>query len=258
MTTTSDFARLKQVWETLGAEDPLWAVASLPQKRGGRWDVAEFMATGEAEIARLLQLLQSDSETPRSFRHILDFGCGVGRLTLALRRRAAAVTGVDISAPMLDQARRLAGEDSGIRYHLNTRDDLSAFADGTFDLCFSHICLQHMPWAMARRYIAEFARACATGGWVMFQLPSRRLTASWAASLRQRLVDSLPFGGGQRYRRWRHGSSAVFEMHFTPENVVREFLTRLGLQVRATHPDGSAGPGTEGFVYVCRKPSAPP
>ena len=43
--------RLKEVWERLGAEDPLWAVASLPDKRGGRWDEREFLAT---EVIRTL------------------------------------------------------------------------------------------------------------------------------------------------------------------------------------------------------------
>jgi hypothetical protein len=113
-----------------------------------------------------------------------------------------------------------------------------------------------MPWTLARRYIAEFGRVCAEGGWVLFQLPGRRLTTGWAAALRQRMVDALPWGGAELYRRWRHGSSAVFEMHFTPQPVVREFLSSLGLQIRAVHPDESAGPGTEGFVYICRKPAA--
>ncbi|HXV95205.1 MAG TPA: class I SAM-dependent methyltransferase, partial [Gaiellaceae bacterium] len=41
---------------------------------------------------------------------VLDLGCGSGRLTLALARAGAAVTGLDTSRERLEQARRRAGE----------------------------------------------------------------------------------------------------------------------------------------------------
>lgn len=251
---SSEFARLRQVWETLGAEDPLWAVASLPEKRGGRWDVTEFLATGTKEVKRLHAVLQRAPEAPPRFRRVLDFGCGVGRLTLAWKAYAEHVVGVDISEPMLKRARLLAGEQSGITYVLNRAQDLAAFGTGTFDLCFSHICLQHMPWSIAQSYLREFSRLAEPGGWVLFQLPSRRLIPPGGAAFRQRLVDSLPFGLDRVYRRWRHGSSTVFEMHYTPREQVTDVLTAAGLKVLHAEPDTSGGPNTEGFVYVCRKP----
>ncbi len=253
---SSELARLQRVWETLGAEDPLWAVASLPEKRGGRWNVRDFFATGEAEVSRFQDILRSVPGARDRFRHVLDFGCGVGRLSLAWLAHADAVTGVDISAPMLDQARRLTRDVRGLTFQLNTANDLGALPAGAFDLAFSHICLQHMPWPMARGYLREFQRLTCPGGWVMFQLPSRLQAADRGARLRRRLVDSLPFGLGRAYRQWRHGSSAVFDMHFTPRETVMEALSSLGMQVLQTAPDASAGAHTEGFIYVCRNPGA--
>ena len=57
---------------------------------------------GEAAIARL---------HPDPGEHVLDIGCGTGTTSVELARlvgRGGHVTGVDVSAPMLDEARRLA------------------------------------------------------------------------------------------------------------------------------------------------------
>ncbi len=247
------FLHLKQVWETLGDQDPLWAVVSHPDKRGGRWKLEDFLATGEADVARARELLARHARTPDRLPRVLDFGCGVGRLSLAWRAHADHVTGVDISEPMIRQARRLAGDRAGLEYLVNARPDLSVLTTASFDLCYSHICLQHIPWPIARGYVTEFGRLCRPGGWVLFQLPSRNLQHSSAASFRQRLVDALPFGLGRAYRRWRHGSAVVFDVHYTPREEVHATLRAAGLEPLHDEPDASAGAGTEGFIYLARK-----
>jgi hypothetical protein len=56
--STAQLKHLRDVWATLGREDPLWAVLSSPDKRGGRWNVDEFLATGQAEIDAQLDWLK--------------------------------------------------------------------------------------------------------------------------------------------------------------------------------------------------------
>lgn len=248
------FLHLKQVWETLGDQDPLWAVVSHPDKRGGRWNLDEFLATGEADVGRAREILSRHTQAPARFGRVLDFGCGVGRLSLAWRRHADRVAGVDISEPMVRQARRLAGDDAGLEFIVNARPDLAVLPTESFDLCYSHICLQHIPWPIARGYVTEFGRLCRPGGWALFQLPSRNLRDGSAASFRQRLVDALPFGLGRAYRRWRHGSAVVFDVHYTPRDEVHATLRAAGLEPVHDEPDQSAGESTEGFIYVARKP----
>ena len=46
--------RHQQDWDRLAEVDALWAVLTVPGRKGGRWDVDEFFATGEAEIAHVL------------------------------------------------------------------------------------------------------------------------------------------------------------------------------------------------------------
>ena len=252
--SSSELARVKSVWETLGREDPYWAVISWPERRGGRWTLEEFLATGEADIQRYRDLLRRRTSAPDKFQHVLDFGCGVGRLSRLWARHACQVTGVDISAPMLEQARRIAGELSGVSYVLNEAENLHALDPTEFDLVFSHICLQHMPWPLAQGYLGEFARVCKRSGWVVFQLPARAVSTDAAGSWRRRLVDSLPLGLGAAWRKWRHGSSVIFDVCFTPPEAVRLAALRLGLEFIHAEPNTDAGSNTEGFIYFFRKP----
>jgi ubiquinone/menaquinone biosynthesis C-methylase UbiE len=252
----TDFQQLTQTWEELGEKDPLWAVVTHSDKRGGRWNLAEFMGTGERDIAHYHQLIGRHMPMPGQFFHVLDFGCGVGRLTSAWGKRARQATGVDISASMLEVAKKnLAGRDN-LHFVLNQNPDLSVFKDGEFDLVFSLICLQHMPWPVAAGYIAEFARVCQRGGIVAFQLPSRDKDPDRMAKFRKWIIEHLPFGAGRLYRRWRHGTSALFDMYYTPRQQVEATAAAAGLELIHREPDASAGATVESFFYIFRKPPA--
>ena len=63
----------------------------------------EFTANTRAEVDFILEVMQVPPTGS-----LLDVGCGVGRHALELARRGYRVTGVDISAGMLEQARRAA------------------------------------------------------------------------------------------------------------------------------------------------------
>jgi SAM-dependent methyltransferase len=70
---------------------------------------------------------------------ILDIGCGCGQTTLELARRvgpSGSVTGIDISAPMLEHARSRADGIENVNFE-NADAETHTFADGGFDLLFS-------------------------------------------------------------------------------------------------------------------------
>ncbi|MGH7950734.1 MAG: class I SAM-dependent methyltransferase [Limisphaerales bacterium] len=237
----------------MGKHDPLWAVVSHPDKRGQRWDIAEFMATGEQSISYYYQLLQRYTGNLQTFSHVLDFGCGAGRLTCAWAKRAERVTGVDISSSMLEVAAKNAAGCNNVNFVLNQDHRLGLFDGQTFDLVFSLICLQHVPWPIAAEYIREFSRICKPEGIVAFQLPSRTLRSSPGNKLRKFLVDCMPLGLNRLYRQWRHGSPVVFEMYYTPCSRVEAVAKESGLALIHKEPDGSAGENTEGFFYIFKK-----
>jgi SAM-dependent methyltransferase len=167
----TDLQRLQRDWNELASKDAMWAVLTGPLGAARAWDPKAFFQTGSDEIAALLERLRSVGATPDAGR-ALDFGCGPGRLTQALADHFSRADGVDISAVMIEQARRLNRHGDRCTYHVNGRNDLSLFGDSTFAFIYSSITLQHMEPQFSRRYIEEFFRVAAPGGVAVFQIPS--------------------------------------------------------------------------------------
>ena len=71
-------------WDALARLDPLWAILSRPDRRGGGWSLDAFFATGDDEVESVLARREAQ---PDRFGVALDFGCGVGRLARALSTR---------------------------------------------------------------------------------------------------------------------------------------------------------------------------
>jgi len=254
MASNLSLERLRATWAELGATDPLWAVVTKKDKRGGKWDPREFLQTGERDVARYHELLCRFAGCPQEFDHVLDFGCGVGRLSLAWSRRAKRVTGVDISAGMIARGKDFATDTPNVELRLNEASDLRCFPAEQFDLVFSHICLQHIPWQLTSGYLAEFARVCRRGGWVAFQLPSKNLKRFSLAALRKTIVELLPFGLDRAYRKWRHDCPVIFEMFFIPPENVIHVTAQAGLRELHREPDQSAGESAQSFIYLFQKP----
>ncbi|MEU4641071.1 class I SAM-dependent methyltransferase [Micromonospora sp. NPDC023814] len=162
---------VRRDWTRLGAEDPLWAVLVQPGKRGGRWDVKEFLATGRTDVEETVRWL-GQLDLPTRWERALDFGCGVGRLSQALAAHADEVVGVDIAPSMLENARKLDRSDGRIRFVLNDAADLSQFPGGHFDLVYSALVLQHLPRPAIDRYLADFLRVLRPGGIAVVGLPT--------------------------------------------------------------------------------------
>ena len=127
----------------------------------------------------------------RQRRRALDFGCGIGRLTVALADYYDEVVGVDIAHSMVEQARQRNPAPDRIRYEHNTDPDLRKFPSGGFDLVCSWIVLQHMPPSLMKAYIADLLRLVAPGGLLVFQLPVDTVSSE----VRERFVDAPVHGG---------------------------------------------------------------
>jgi ubiquinone/menaquinone biosynthesis C-methylase UbiE len=165
--------RHRRAWEDLGRVDPLWAVLSSSTRRHGRWDPAEFFATGDADIAALMKSAE-ELVLPRQRNVVLDFGCGVGRLTRALASHFDQYIGVDISDSMVAQAREWNRDCTRCRFILNTGADLRIFESASIDLIYTKYVLQHLPSrALVHSYLREFVRILRPGGLLALQLPSR-------------------------------------------------------------------------------------
>ena len=171
------FEQVREDWTRLGAEDPLWAVHVAPDKRGGRWDVEEFLALGRADVARSRATL-ARLGLPTEWKRVLDFGCGAGRLSQPLAEHAQQVVGVDVSAPMLETARSLDRTGGRCSFVLSEDADLRAFPDAGFDLVYTERVLQHLPRPVLESYLAEFLRVLRPGGLALLHCTTRPM---WTA-----------------------------------------------------------------------------
>ena len=253
-----ELRELRKHWDTFGKTDPLWAIMAWPDKRGGRWDLAEFFATGRADVERVLAHL--DARGIASNRGTaLDFGCGVGRLTQALCGPFGRCVGVDIAGSMIEQARRLNRHGDRCRYVLNRADDLRCLESGTFDLVFSLIVLQHMQPAYIKGYLEEFFRVAAPGGLVVFQVPSR--PAREGVRAHQATVLPPPPHGlaglRDRLRRFARRDSGPIvpemQMYCIPRDEVVRFVEEQGGKVLDVAENRMCGDDFESFQYVARK-----
>lgn len=217
---------VRKTYERWRVEDPMYAVLTREDRRGGRWDPEEFFRDGRDEIARVVEYLDGLGIDIRGGR-ALDFGCGAGRLTQALADHAAEVTGVDIARSMIEAATSFNRHGERVRYVVNTEPDLSLFGDGAFDFVCSLITLQHVPPRFGRAYIREFFRVVRPGGCVLFQMRSGpRIEPGSFRALLYRL-NREPF----RHLVQRIRGRPPYEIHFIAREQVEEVIAEAGGRV---------------------------
>ncbi len=227
--------RHQQDWERLAEVDALWAVLTAPGRKGGGWDVEEFFATGEAEIAHVLDVAGRLGRPARHER-ALDFGCGVGRLTRALGARFERAIGIDISAGMVEQARRLNEGFPACEFRLNAAADLAQLDSDSFDLVYSSIALQHVPTVPeVERYITELVRVARADGLAVFGLPTH-IPFPWSLQPRRRAYAALRRVGVSEEWMLRRTPLTPMRMTQVPEADVRALLGRVGATVLETEP----------------------
>lgn len=246
-TASSGLRAATRAWNVLATADPLWAVCVDRRRRAGSWAVAEFMASGQAEIASAMQRLDQLG-IGQARDDALDFGCGVGRLTAALGPHFGSVTGVDIAEAMLDQARRMQADQPGCRFLRNDEPDLRAFADASFDLVYCSLVLQHLPAGLARGYLREFVRVLRPGGVIVLVVPeAHRLTPQGLvyAVAPQPLIGLI--------QRRLFGYPAAMQMRVLPVRRVRRIVEAAGARLAASDPEPCVGPHWRGYRHFVAK-----
>ena len=110
--------------------------------------------------------LQLPIPSDRKINRILDMGCGIGQLTIALKERfsSAEVWGIDVAAPMLRYAHMRSVElnvDTNFSQQLAEK---TKFPDNHFDVVTSYILHHEVPEDISIKIVNEAFRVLRPGG----------------------------------------------------------------------------------------------
>lgn len=215
----------------------------------GLWDYLHDHELARNYDASLLgsTLLQVDlTFAERYFNqpgHLLDLGCGTGRLLIPFAQRGFWVLGVDLSEPMLTVAREKAAA-AGVTVHRLKANivELDALADQNFDYAaclfstFGMIC----PVTARRRMLEHVRRVLRPGGRFILHVHNRWFNA-WDAGGRRWLCYDLlrslarPEDKGDRVMPVHQGVAGLTLHLFTRREAV-SLLKLAGFRILEVRP----------------------
>lgn len=222
------FDRIGRAWQAFGQTEPHWSVLTSDAFRQENLaaNIDAFYASGRNDIDLNLHFLRR-AGLPTKFGKALDFGCGVGRLTLGLTSYADQVVGIDISPPHLKLAEERARDVSVANVvfdSIASPNDLDRYRD--FDLVISLIVLQHNPPPVMASLYRKLLGALAPGGVAIVQMPTFMRGQSFAAA--DYLANEQP----------------SMEMNALPQKLIFEIIEEMGcrpIEIRENSVAGDMG-----------------
>ncbi len=127
------------------------------------------------EVAKLLEV--HAGKTLDSFKSILDFGCGSGRVTRFFKPAApgARLFGCDIDRPAIEWCSANLGEVA--HFAVNPFEPPAPYSDCCFDFIFVFSVFTHLPESMQFAWLADMKRMLQPGGLLLATVHG---TAYWS------------------------------------------------------------------------------
>ncbi|MCS7056819.1 MAG: class I SAM-dependent methyltransferase [Thermoflexales bacterium] len=222
------FAHIQASWCAMGEQEPYWSVLSADEYKlvniQGRLE--KFYESGWESFHLLMDTLQRNGlDKKLEDKTLLEYGCGVGRVTNVLAQKFKRVHAYDVSTPHLALARQvtnslgLANVDYVAVQSLRDMQELPQI-----DMAYSIIVLQHNPPPIIRLILESMLDALKPGGIALFQLLTYQEGYSFQAD--EYLSSKRP---------------TQIEMHVLPQQRVFEIIADKGCQVLEVLDDALAG-----------------
>lgn len=207
-------AHVKREWEKLGREDPHWSVLSdeVFRAEGIRRATARFDNSGVQETRRLIGGLKRQGIAP-PFAVGVEYGCGLGRVSLPLSAHCGVLHAYDISEPHLRLAREAAAAKGVTNIEFGCVQDPAGALVQDYDLFYSTLVFQHNPPPVIVELIRAALSGLRKGGAAVFQVPVFRKNYRFV------LEDYLA------------AEHAGIEMHCVPQRVVFELIEAAGCRL---------------------------
>ncbi len=230
--------------------------------------VQDWIETDQAIRTGMLDSWMLEALGEVSGKEVIDIGCGEGRFSRLLSEQGAAVTGIDLTEPLIERARELGGNEE--TYLQGDAETLDGVSDESFDLAVSYIVLVDL--LDYRRSIREAYRVLRPGGrFVVCNVHPMRTASKnivgWIRDSSGKLfypVDNYTEEGPREFMWW---GKPFINMHRTLSSYVGAFLdagfTLEGLhepvpsdEQLAEYPHFDDEPRVPNFIiYVLKKPT---
>ena len=217
-----------RTWTALGHDKPHWSVLSseqfLPEKI--EENRRNFYASGANDLKRIVAALERHGLSPARLGRVVEYGCGVGRVTPHLAKTFAEVTAIDISSSHLAMAQEAAQEAGAwnARFRLARAPEFGMTEP--FDLWFSYIVLQHNPPPVIAMVLRRALAMLAPGGVAIFQVPT--YATGYSFELERYLANPT--------------STGTIEVHCLPQAVVYRLAAEAGCVPLEMREDSAMGP----------------
>ncbi|SRR6266481_256071 len=223
---TKCLATIKAAWSHLGITRPHFSVLTnkwfLPENLDENLD--KFWASGESEVIILEGMLARHDFASLSTKICVEYGCGVGRVTIGMARRFAQVHAYDISQGHLSLAEQRAHEVGvpNCKFHLCSDNLLNPLEE--CDLFYSKIVFQHNPPPVIHQLIRNALRALKPGGIAIFQVPTYCIGYRFSINEWLATDDELDM-----------------QMHCLPQHVIFPIIADENCELLEVREDGSTG-----------------
>jgi SAM-dependent methyltransferase len=233
---------IEKIWSAYGTQDPYYSVLTNPAYRADNITSAlteEFYASGANGVANMRLSFERNRIDIDPHWHVLELGCGVGRIAEHFCQDFEYYYGVDISANHVGLATtRFSNKNIHNGEFLLLKEALDNHID--FDLFYSVIVLQHNPPPIIYHLLDRFLSKLKPGGFAFFQLPCH---------LHGYRFDSEAYLAGE-------GKHESMEMHALPQKYVFELLYKHSVRPIEVCPFSAIGPIGISYIFLARKSGA--
>lgn len=236
-------------WRKISRKRPYWSVISLNRFRGSKLkgqNAAMFFDSGQDYLTGVLDLARALLDPKFEIKRALDFGCGVGRLAIAIAKATKGeVVGVDVSPEMLRLCAEHAKEAGVTNLTLVEGDDELSAVKGSFNFIYTYIVLQHIPPQRGIALVQKLLAKAENNGVIALQLTYGRARKHLvheegrSAYFRRdggSIVELAP-----RPDRRPEGSITMYDYDLNQVMAVIQEATKYPMAVKPTDDDGHIG-----------------
>jgi 2-polyprenyl-3-methyl-5-hydroxy-6-metoxy-1,4-benzoquinol methylase len=223
--------RIACAWKKFGETQPHWSVITNERylQKNLSENLDDFYESGRYGIDTVIATLLRNGINLSPLTSVVDFGCGVGRITLAAAARFKEVRGIDISPSHIALAKERAVSLGVQNVRFSTIVDFDALKKiETFDLLISFIVLQHNPPPVIAHTLDILLSKLNKNGVAAFQVPT--FAAGYSFCAKDYLSNEAP----------------PMEMNVIPQKELFGLIAKQGCKVLEVREDNSTG--SERFV----------